>query len=334
MAKETKRQHYVPRTYLKNFSTERKSEFYINSLPIDNCVEDAIYETNVTNVCLQNGIYTLPGETEEQRLLIEKFYSDNYEVHYNGIYNILTDANKKNITEAERELIISTVVTMFYRTTKWINQHNTFFNRVLESAYNLAEQNGFDYFMLEKEKISIAGKTLEQIQKEFKYESRPSQIITQLEVALNLIKLRMVGDSIMVVKLIDENVEFITSDNPVVYSNPLGQSLAPFDAKNILKLPLDSKHLLLLMPSEDSPETKLTIVRSERRGRMSESQKLTSNYCQFTNADKFILGSNSALKSYLATKEVTERPLTKQEDEKYKKFDAELSAKLKELGII
>ena len=150
MAKEVKRQHYVPRTYLKNFSLERKDNFYIKALPIDNCKESAIYETSTANICLEKDLYTLPGETEEQKMLIEKFYSENYETYYNEVYSILTDTNKKKLTEKERELIISTVVTMFYRTTKWINQHNAFFNRVLESAYNLAIANGYDYFIFEE----------------------------------------------------------------------------------------------------------------------------------------------------------------------------------------
>lgn len=328
---DVKRQHYVPRTYLKNFAISRNDEFYISALPINNCVESAIYEANIINVCLETGLYTLPGETENQRMLIEKFYSDNYETFYNDVYNILTDESKKTITEAERELIISTVVTMFYRTTKWINQHNTFFNRVLETAYTLAVDKGFDYFNFEGQKISIANKTLDQLQKEYKYESRPNQVITQLEIALKLIRWRMEKDGIMIIKLADDS-EFITSDNPVIYEGPQGKVLAPFDAENVLKLPLDSKHLLILMPHADE-EAKLLISRSERTGVMSYSSKLTSNYSQLQNAERFILGKNSALKSYLSTKEETERPLSSEDNKKFEKVESKLAKLLKDLGI-
>lgn len=330
MAKEVKRQHYVPRTYLKNFSVERNNQFYIKALPIDYCKENAIYESSIANVCLQNNLYTLPGETEAERMLIEKFYSDNYETYYHQVYDMLIDPNKKTITEQERELIISTVVTMFYRTTKWINQHNTFFNRVLEAGYNLAVENGFDYFMFENRKVSFVNKTLEDLQKEYKYESRPSQVITQLEVSLNLINLRIATDQIMVVKLDEEAGEFITSDNPVIYSNPMGETLAPFDSKNILQLPLDNRHLLLLIPSD---EHSLTITRIPKSGAMGLNQKLTANFSQFNNAEKFILGSEPGLKSYISTKEETERPLTPEESKKFDDIDAKLKAMLKELGI-
>ncbi|CAC9974439.1 DUF4238 domain-containing protein [Flavobacterium panici] len=328
---EVKRQHYVPRTYLKNFSSERGDKYFIKALPSANCIEEAIYESSTLNICLQTGLYTLPGETEQQRMLIEKFYSDNYEAYYDEVYQILTNPTRKTITEAERELIISTVVTMFYRTTKWINQHNTFFNRVLENAYALAKNNGFDYIIFEKEKVSIANKTLEQLQKEYKFESRPSQVITQLETALSLIKWRTQKDTIMVVKIIDDP-EYITSDNPVAYDGPSGKNLAPFDAENILKLPLDPKHLLLLMPYGNE-ENKLNITRSERSGIASENSKLTSNYSQLLNSERFLLGTDKGLKSYISTKQETERPLSDEENLKFDKIDSDLEKMLKEIKL-
>lgn len=328
---EVKRQHYVPRTYLKHFSTERSGEFFIKALPTTDCIEGRIIELNISNICLQKDLYTLPGDTAEERMLIEKFYSDNYEVHYNKIYEILIDPDKKTLTDEERELIISTVITMFYRTTKWINLHNEFSNRVLEQAYFMCQQTGKYYFMFEKQKISVAGKTLEQLQKENKYENRPAQILTQLQVALRLIKLRTIRDGIYVSKLVDENCEFITSDNPVVYSNINSGHAAPFDPTNILKLPLDNKHMLFLMPYSDK-ETKHLILRHNVSGTTCFTEKLTSNYEQFRNSERFLLGSDSSLKGYLATKEISERPLTEEENLKMKSF-GDLIQKGKDLEL-
>ena len=39
---EIKRQHYVPRTYLKNFATEREGKYFIKALPIANFQADKI----------------------------------------------------------------------------------------------------------------------------------------------------------------------------------------------------------------------------------------------------------------------------------------------------
>ena len=139
-------------------------------------------------------------------MAIEKFYADEFEQHYSSIYNILVDPNKTKITPEERELIISTVIMMYYRTTKWVNASKKLMSRVFYQMFQLCEQTGKDYFTFEGQKISIAGKTLEQFTKEFNEERQPHMILTQLEVAFKLINLRLQVDAITVVKLEDENL--------------------------------------------------------------------------------------------------------------------------------
>lgn len=316
MAKtETKRQHYVPRTYLKHFAQERGGNYFIKALPTNDFRVEKIFEISTANICLENDLYTLPGETAEQRMLLETFYNENYESEYDKIYQLLIDPNKKELKDAERRQIISTVVTMFYRTTKWLNAHNVFFNSVLEQTFNLSKQLGKDYFMMENEKVSIAGKTLDQLQREFISESRPDQVIIQLQVALRLINIRSVNDGIFVIKLGEHSSEFVTSDNPVTYSNiKENRFIAPFDPTNMLTLPLDPKHRLLLMPYAEKDSKKL-IIRQEYKDGMCFGERLTANYVQSENAERFMLGTDSGLKSYLKTKEFSEAPINDEDAE-------------------
>lgn len=304
---ETKRQHFVPRTYLKHFSERKEDKFFINALPKDSSKVESIRKISITNVGLENDIYTLPGDTKEQRLLIEQFYSDNYEAHYDQIYDILVDRAKVRLTDEEHYLVVSTVVTMLYRTTKWVNSFNEFIKKEFAGLYALCEYAKTDYFVFEGEKISIKGKSQEQLYNEYKFESRPEKVISQLEIALKLIKLRATRDGIYVVKLMNDDCEFVTSDNPVIYSGTgLGRAM-PFDPDNLLSLPLDNKHRLTLMPFADS-ETKSLIIRTNESGNSCFMQKLTSNYEQLKSSERFMLGSEPGLKSYLKTKEWSEKP--------------------------
>jgi hypothetical protein len=327
--KETRRQHYVPRTYLKHFATERNGEYFIKALPISDFNIDKIQEINISNVCLQKDIYTLPGNTPEERMLLETFYSDNYEAHYDQIYQVLIDPDKLTLTDNERELVISTVVTMFYRTTKWISMHNEVMNRALERMFILCQQTGKDQFLFENQIISIAGKTLEQVQLENKIEGRPAQVMTQLDTAMRLIRFRCHNDGIYISKLVDEDCEFVTSDNPVIFSNIFSNRPVPFDPDNVLTVPLDTKHKLFLMPYGDK-ELKHILARHNVSGSMCFMEKLTSNFEQSKNAERFMLGKESALQSYLQTKDVSERPLTDEEYAKTK-FADEILEKGKEL---
>lgn len=321
-----KRQHFVPRTYLKHFGEQKDSEYFIHVLPAQATEVDKIFDSNIKNIALEKDLYTLPGETVEQKMAVEKFYSDELEIHYDSIYKILTDPDKIEITTEERNLIISTVVTMYYRTTKWVNSSRDLMSRIFEHMYFLCEQTGTDYFMFEGEKISIANKTLKEFTTEFNKSRQPGMVLTQLEVAFKLIALRMKNDSICVVKLDEEKLEFVTSDNPVVAQNNNPRRIAPFDPTNVLELPLDSKHKLILMP-ECSEELKNRIFRRTSISPFSEIEKLTANYLQMQNSERFIFGSKSALESYLATKQESERPIGKEES------SADIFKKLKELGL-
>ena len=142
MAELVKRQHFVPRTYLKHFGFEKGGEVFINVLPRLEKTSDKIFESNIKNVALKKHLYTLPGETVEQKMAVEKFYSEEFEQHYDDIYSILTDPNKTEISDEERELIISTVITMFYRTSRWISMYNDLMNRVFDRMFQLCEQTG------------------------------------------------------------------------------------------------------------------------------------------------------------------------------------------------
>ena len=309
-----KRQHYVPRTYLKRFARQEGQEFFISALPNSATEKEKIFEVNIKKIALEKDFYTMPGKTAEQKMAIEKFYADEFEQHYTSIYELLTDPQKINITTEERELIISTVITMYYRTTKWVNTSNSFMGRVFYQTFQLCKQAGKDYFTFGDQKISIAGKTLEQFTKEYNEEKQPQMILTQLEAAFKLINLRKQIDSMTVVKLTEPNLEYIISDNPVIASNPTATRFAPFDPTNLFYLPLDPKHMLILIPEKmDGLENR--IFRRTSSGFMAGMEKLTSNYQQMQNSERFILGTKKELESYLATKNITEKPTAEMNEE-------------------
>ena len=321
-----KRQHFVPRTYLKHFGIADGTEYFVHVLPQNETDKKSIFKSNIKKIALENHLYTLPGETVEQKMAIEKFYSEELEKHYNSIYQILTDPTKNEITSKQRELIISTVVTMFYRTTKWINASRNFNSRILERAFQLCEQTGKDYFKFEDIRIPIKGRELKEFTAEWNKKRQPGMVLIQLETAFNLIKIRLANDGICVIRIEDDNLELVTSDNPVIAENNNPERFAPFDPSNILKLPLDSKHILMLIP-ENSKKLENRIFRRNSTRPFSEIEKLTSNYSQMQNSERFMFGSQKGLESYLDTKQESERPIEDGEN------TADIFAKLKDLGL-
>lgn len=293
---QVKRQHYVPRTYLKRFASQDGDAYYINALKVSEPKIEGIFPVNIINACLETHLYTLPGENTKERMALETFYSNEFEEHYDRIYDILINPDKTDLNEEERDLIISTLITMFYRTTSWINKHNEFMKRVITQGYELALQMKKNYFIHEGEKISFEGKSLGDLVKEYKMENKPVQVLTQLEVAFSLIETRKANSGIFVIKLNEPECEFITSDDPVIVSS-LSPNPSPFDKNNIIKLPIDNKHIVMLMPN--SNEAKNLILRHNVSGAICRNKALAININQFKKAERFILGQRSALESFV-----------------------------------
>lgn len=89
----------------------------------------------------------------------------------------------------------------------------------------------------------------------------------------------------------------------------------------------------MLMPYADK-ETRNLIFRRTDTAKMSYTQKLTANFQQWNNGEKFIFGTESGLKAYLEKKEETERPLSPEEFQPRQKAFEEVLKKATDLGLI
>ncbi len=243
MSQETKRQHFVPRTYLNKFGVERKNgDYQIHALDKSNL--ENIFPINTAKVCVKKDFYTIEGKSEEDRQLIENFYGDNIESKYNEFYELITNDDITTISSEQRNLIISTIVTLLFRTTKLPNIHNQLLKRVFDMALTLCTKEGKDYFFIEKEKIHIENKNVDELYKEYIADQKTGILITQLEVASKLIDIRN-NNLISIIKL-NENPKYIISDNPVIIYNSASKIIAPFDPDNELSLPVNDSYTVYL----------------------------------------------------------------------------------------
>lgn len=288
MAKtEAKKHHFVPRTYLKNFAHRKNDDFYVSVLQKDQPCEK-IFESNIINVCAENHLYTLTGNNES-RLQLENIYSNIFENEYADLFSILTNDDIWDITTEKKRSIVSAVITMFYRTKKWINEYNIFADEALNKIFQVCKQYNADHYInTNGERINIKNKSLEELQYNQKNITRIPIILTQLKTALRLIEAKQF-DNINVFKITD-NCEFITSDNPVVVRNTNKMMTIPFDIDNAYYLPISNKYLLSIFPNEDLPVNTKVI----RMG-ISKEQVANFNNSQLFNSDKFIIGSNSGI---------------------------------------
>jgi len=298
---ETRRMHYVPKTYLKNFSEKRGNEFFIYA--VSKKAREKVFPTNITNICVEKDLYTLPGETESSRQFIEKMYSDLYESDYDNIYKLLIDESKESLTTKERYSIVGFVVSMFYRNNSWNNFHNKFMDEVYAKGYHLTKANGKESFFIEEQEINIVGRSLEELQKENHNQDKPLMALTALQKMLELTRMRFFNDVIAINKTSSDS-EFITSDNPVSFRNEEVKRPIPVDPTNTLSIPIDSNHLLQLR-SWGHELDKNMIGRLSGPALINMVNSRINNEFQLAQSDKFILGTKTALHRFL------QRPINK-----------------------
>jgi hypothetical protein len=303
---ETKSQHYIPVCYLKNFYSRykikvKKIQYYTSV--IDKLQNDKNYEPNIEGICCENNFYTLEGTTEEDRQIIENFYNANIESDYNEVYKILADENKKEIIPAQRVKIITTIISLYYRTPKWPNTIDNMWSRIIDSAESLMKQPGTKKILKldDGSEINFEGKTSAEIKKEIQTQRRQEWILTHLKYIFALINGRL-NHTICVNKITDDH-EFITSDNPVLMSNGDTGHIMPFHKENMIRLPIDSKHTVLIMPASSSDGEDLNkIYRRNLSGTMCFYEVGVCNMLQYQTAERLIIGKKSALAKFIAMK--------------------------------
>lgn len=292
--KETRRMHFVPKVYLEKFAKQRGDEYYICALEKQT---GKIFNPNTDSICAKRDLYLLEGSTEKERQLIEKLYHELFEDGYNKIHKILVDDSRDSITMAERYDIISFVVSMFYRNNVWIVGYNKLMDETLAKAYQLSKENEKESFFFGEQEVSIAGKSLEDLQKENRDKDRQMIALDAIQSIFELTRMRVINDVVTVVKT--ENL-LVTSDNPVSFE---GENLKvrpiPIDPNNTLSLPIDDCHLLQLRPWGHELDNNLTML-----GRISELSIISeivaeiNNQFQYTQAEKFLLGTENAVNDF------------------------------------
>ena len=285
---ETKKCHFVPGTYLKNFAIRKGDDFYVNFLN-KNEPCDKITESNISDICAENHLLKLDGNDKSKQKL-EDIYTDIFENHYDNLFSVLTDDRVLEITDELKKSTVSAVVTMFYRTKKWTDLLGYHADGDTIKIDQLRNQFKVDhYFNSKGAKVGFQNKTLEELEVSHKNITRIPLIITQLKVALKLIEAKQF-DCINVYKIADDS-EFITSDNPVLAINMQKMRTMHFDIKNAYYLPISTKYLIAIFPKEELP-LQNKIIRL-----MIDKEWVESfNTMQLFHSEKCIIGSAEAIK--------------------------------------
>lgn len=323
---ETKRCHFVPKTYLEKFTNASDN----NKIITRKKEGGDPFLSSLTSVCVRKHLYILPGETQEDRQIIERFYGENIESNYNAIYNILNDSSVIDISENDREMIIATVITLLFRNPFILDRFNEFWANTIDRLFTLAQSTSSRTFQIDKKLINIDKITQEEFNKESRSESKHIFNITHIRQAMRLIEIRK-NDCISVTEIMDDN-EYITSDNPVSISNTQAFQTGIFDPTNFLRLPINQKKCVVIYPhgTDDFEEGK--IYRRPVSSTLSLLDILYINNLQYFYSNRLLFGSHEAFGALESQIRTTDDEIIKLSQKAKAEMNKELLDKLNELN--
>jgi len=102
------KQHFIPRSYLKNFAIEKDNNFFLEAF--NKATNKVDHFINVNNLCVKKNIYTINNEKINDKYALEKHYALNVDGIYPEIYNALIDPA---ITHIDPEFKTKIIVCLF-----------------------------------------------------------------------------------------------------------------------------------------------------------------------------------------------------------------------------
>lgn len=282
-------QHFIPRTYLKRFAHTKLKKGKFLLAAYDKIEREVKLDISIADICVEDNFYTIKGLPDDQKYFIDDHFTKNIEPKYKDVYDLLVVQKKEIITIQERASILYTILSLYFRTPKVLNEFVSFSTRFMEQSLTNTDVESIKFLGYD---IQIKGKTFSEIRKTIKESHKIDYLKTQLALLDQFIEFRKF-DGIMVFELIG-NQEYITSDNPVEIRTGHGKAFDLFDKTNSIYVPLDTKHAFYIAPKGDeSSIDKVFHVKD------NQAHHISLNDSVFKNAERWIIGSKFGINQFL-----------------------------------
>jgi len=279
------RQHYIPKSYLRNFSLKDKLEAYSKKQ------NKSIGEVGINNICIEKNLYTIPNVPDDSKYKLEEYYANEIDSLYPEIHDLLVNEKVSYITTKQRVEIILTSLALYFRTPKSINAFNELTDKIFEDALRYADKDGIVRLTLDDEKIEFHKSEIEIVKKENRVRNKFQFLTSHLKYLHKLVDYKL-KCGLSVFKIVDD-FELITSDNPVTIRSVQGRPFNLFDPTNIINIPIDRKYFLTIFPNAENGLTDRLF-----RGNRDKWFALTTNYSVVEHAEDWLLGYPGAVSKY------------------------------------
>jgi len=326
-----KHQHFIPRSYLKNFAVNQDDKLLVEAKLRDESTpkKDLI---SIKDICVNKNIYTIPNKEGDEKYALEKYYASEIDEVYPEVYELLVNPKISKISVEQRGKIIRTTMSLFFRTPKFLNDNQRTINATLDyGVRNFQDKDGNIKFKFREHNLDFNVNDIEEIRNNLKIANKVNFLQGHLKDWHEFISFKLQAP-ISVYRIYDD-IELITSDNPVIMHSVKGNTFDLFDPTNMISLPLDNKHYLSIFPNTEEAMLD-TIYRTDR----DKWFALTTNIQVEKNCEDWIIGKPNSVIAHLADQikynEETPENLQAEQDMKQRAEDGlQLAAIMEQYGF-
>jgi len=307
-----KHQHFIPRSFLRNFAEGDEGKHFVDIYSkTSGKLKSPI---SIADVCVNKNIYTIPEPKEGDKYYLEKFYAKHVDSVYPEVYELLTNDKITTVTGEQRLKIINCCLSLYFRTPKFLNAYNDLTDEVIDNLASHADkESGIIKAKVLDESLEFHISEIEDVKRQLRVKNKKIFISTHLQAWQEYVKHKL--NSGIAVYQLEDDIDLITSDNPVNIHPIHGGNFTLFDPDNIISLALDRRHFLTIMPTsvgEDYHEI--------HRGYRNKWFALTTNSETAENAENWLIGYpgtiNRHLQDQIHHNQITSENLQAVEDHK------------------
>ena len=267
-------QHYIPKSYLKNFGylvNAKKKKWSLYAM--ENGGEIKVRTTE--NICSVDYLYDLPFAEGEERQFLEHAYEEHADRHFTLITKFITDESQKVLPDEMREKILKSCLSLYFRTPKFVNLDQA----ALDEINRLPENK-----------------------QELAWKIRKNELLNDSVKNFELLYNMKKNCGISINKSA-RDWEFISGDNPVIIRDTKGVLTDVFADDNVIHVPLTPKFTITILPNRET-----SLHHSFQRVFLDNDGVMGINYDIEKHHEQYLLGTKNALESYLKESPIYKAP--------------------------
>lgn len=297
------KQHYIPRSYLKNFGIAgKKGKYFVDVYRLE--YDHLLEQIDTKDICFQKNLYTLPVESENDKYALEKYYAEHVDSEFPKVYSLLIDESLHAVNSQQKLQILYVCLSLYFRTPRILDMSISMNEEIFNRASQFPNEQGIVKITAGETKIEFHIDDLDEVKKEYNEKARQDFLINHLQYWADFVKYKF-DCTITVIKINNSNTPLITSDNPVSIRHiNTNRFEGLYDPDAVITLPLDRSHFLEIHPNKYADG-------QTRINRLTHDQDyvVTTNKVTADGATNFLIGYKGDIDIHFNLQEQYEDPI-------------------------